>query len=360
MRNVPWSPPDIGEDEKEIAKKVIDSGWLTQGKETELFEKDICDYVGCKNAIVVNSGTSALITALLAHGIGPGDEVIVPTFTFISSVNAILAIGAKPVLVDSDLKTFNTTPEFMKKSVTEKTKAIMPVDVAGMPVDIDAFKEFAEKNNLIIVEDAAEAIGAKYKNKKIGSFEHTAILSFHMAKLVTTIEGGCIVTGDNKIAEKCSMIRNIGMQAKYDYKCFGLNLRITDVQSAIGRAQLKKIDKYLELRNKLAKVYKEGLGDSVDYQEIPDYVTLHPYMLFGVLVKNKNKRDAIIENLNQNNIGTRICWPPTHNQEYHSTIFKGSYPNAELLGSRIINLPMGNALTEEDVRYVVATFKKSL
>jgi len=330
---------------------------VTQGKETELFEKDICSYVGCKNAVVVNNGTSALITALLANGIGPGDEVIVPTFTFISSVNAIIAVGAKPVLVDSDLKTFNTTPEFMKKAMTKKTRAIMPVDVAGMPVDIGAFEEFAEENNLIIVEDAAEAIGAKYKNKKIGSFEHTAIFSFHMAKLVTTVEGGCIVTGDNEIAEKCSMVRNVGMRGRYDYKCFGLNLRITDIQSAIGRVQLKKIDSYLKLRNKLVKIYEEDL-DMVDFQEIPDYVTLHPYMLFGVLV-DKNKRDAIIKNLNQNNIGTRICWPPTHMQEYHKTIFKGRYPNAELLGSRIINLPMGNALTEDDVRYVTDVFKKS-
>lgn len=359
MKNIPWSSPDIGEEEKKAAKRVIDSGMLTRGKETEAFERDIEKYIGCKNAVVVNNGTSALVTAMLANGISPGDEVLVPTFTFVASVNAVLAVGAKPVLVDSDTETFNTTPELMKKYLTKKTKAIIPVDVAGMPIDVDAFTEFAGKNNLIMIEDAAEAIGAQYKNNKIGSFKHTAIFSFHMAKLVTSIEGGCVVTPDNEVARKCSMIHNHGMEKKYDHRYFGLNLRITDVQSAIGRAQLIKINKYIKWRNKLAKIYNEELGESVEYQKIPDYVNVHPHMIFGVLI-GKRKRDYIIQYLKKNGVDTRVCWPPVHTQEYHRKIFNGAYPNSEHIASRIINLPIGNMISEDDVNYVASTFKTAL
>lgn len=359
MRNIHWSYPDIGVEEKEAAKKVIDSGMLTQGKETESFERDIARYIGCKNAVVVNNGTSALITAMLAHGIGPGDEVIVPTFTFIASVNAVLAVGAKPVLVDCNPKTFNTTPELMKKYLTKKTKAIVPVDVAGMPVDIDAFAEFAKSNNLIMIEDAAEAIGAQYKKSKIGSFNHTAIFSFHMAKLATSVEGGCMVASDSEITRRCALIRNQGMQKKYYHECFGFNFRITDIQSAIGRVQLTKINKYIKWRNKLAAIYTEELGKNVEYQEIPDYATVHPRMIFGVLT-NKKKRDYIRQYLKNNGIDTRVCWPPVHTQEYCRKIFHGNYPNSEHIASRIINLPIGNRISEGDVNHVVRTLKKAL
>lgn len=359
MRNVPWSCPDIGKEEKEAAKRIIDSGMLTQGKETEAFEKDIESYIGCKNAVAMNNGTSALMTAMLAHGINSNDEVLVPTFTFIASVNAILAIGAKPVLVDSDPKTFNTTPELMERYLTKKTKAIVPVDVAGMPVDVDAFTEFAENNDLIVIEDAAEAIGAQYKKNNIGSFSHTAIFSFHMAKLVTSVEGGCVVTSDGEIARKCSMIQNHGMQKKYEHRLFGLNFRITDIQSAIGRAQLKKINGYIKWRNKLVKIYKKEFGESVEYQKIPDYASVHPHMIFGVLT-DKRKRDYIIKYLKKNGVDTRICWPPVHTQEYHKKIFNGKYPSSEQIASRIIDLPIGNMLSEEDISYVIKIFKKAL
>ena len=268
-------------------------------------------------------------------------------------------MGATPVLVDSDLGTFNTTPELMKPLITKKTKAIMPVDVAGMPIDVDAFTKFAQAHNLIIIEDAAQGLGAVYKGKKIGSFNHTAIYSFHMAKLATTVEGGCIVTNDEKIAHTCAMIRNHGMEGRCEYKVFGLNLRINDIQSAIGRVQLRKIEKYIALRNKLVNMYKKGLGDIAEFQNIPPYVSTHPHMLFGILV-DAAKRDAIIKTLNENGIGTRICWNPAHRQPYHSAIFKGNYPNADKLSSRIINVPMGNDLSEEDVQYVIDIFRKAV
>ncbi len=357
---ISWSPPDLGVEEKEAAKRVIDSGWLTQGKETAELERELQEKIGVQHIIVVNNGTAALITALLAHGIGPEDEVIVPSFTFIASINSILAVGAKPILVDCDPKTFNITPQAAAKAITSRTKAILPVDVAGMPVDITAFEELAKERNLIIIEDAAEALGAQYQNKVIGSFNHTVIFSFHMAKLISTGgEGGCIATNDLAIAEKCRMIRNHGMSGRYDYREFGLNFRITDVQSAIGRIQLRKLNQYLEKRNKLAQIYHRELKGLVQFQEIPDYVTLHPYMIFNILVAEE-QRDILAAKLNEQGIDTRICWPATNRQAYHKQLFHDYLPVSESLSKRIISLPMGNALSEEEVYQVVKVLKKEL
>ena len=197
-----WAEPCIEKEEYSRINDVLKSQWLTQGPITEKLEKNICKFVGSKYAIVTNSGTSSLICSLLAHGIGPGDEVIVPSFTFVATVNSVLAVGAKPVLVDCNPKTFNTEVSFVEKKVTKKTKAIIPVDVSGMPVDVNAFKTLAKEKNLILIQDSAESIGATYKNKKIGSFGHSTIFSFHMAKVVSGVEGGCIVTNDRNIAKK--------------------------------------------------------------------------------------------------------------------------------------------------------------
>jgi dTDP-4-amino-4,6-dideoxygalactose transaminase len=354
---VPWSRPEIGEEEKGAVIRVVESGWLTQGKETKQFEEELCKYIGCKHAVVVNNGTSALIVSLLAHGIGPGDEVIVPSFTFMGSINSILAVGAKPVLVDSDLKTFNTTTDLVKEKITDKTKAIMPVDVAGMPVDIVAFEDLAKEQDLILIEDAAEALGAEYRKKRIGSFDHTSIISFHIGKACTTIEGGCVTTNGDDVAEKLRLVRNHGMQRQYDHKMFGLNFRITDLQSAIGRVQLKKLDSFISKRIKFAGCYMKELGDMFSFQTIPEYVTLHPWMFFPILTEAKG-RDKIIEWLNKNGVDTRICWPITHKQKFHSKIFKNERcPNAESISSKIITIPMGNALKQEEIDYVIRILK---
>lgn len=356
---IQWAPPSFEKAEIESVSRVLKSKWLTQGKITDEFEKKISQYVGVKHCVMVNNGTSALICSLLSHNIKPGDEVIVPTFTFVATVNAILSVGAKPVLVDSDLGTFNTTPEIIKPYITKKTKAILPVDVSGMSIDIDQFREFANKNNLILIEDAAEGIGAEYKHKKVGTFGHSTIFSFHMAKVITSVEGGCIVTNDKNIAEKLRLIRSHGSKVPYDSKSFGLNFRISDLHSAIGLAQIKKIKKFLKHRNLIAKIYREEIKNC-DFQHIPDYVTLHPYMLFAILVNSK-KRNKLNSYLNQNGVETRICWPPVHMQQYHSKIFKtGKIKNAEEIYSRIINLPMGNGLDLSEAMRVSKVMKSAL
>jgi len=356
LHKISWAEPCIEKEEHNAIQKVINSNWLTQGPITEKLEKKICQTVDSKYAIVVNNGTSALICSLLAHGIGPNDEVIVPSFTFAATVNAIISVGAKPVLVDSDPKTFNTEIDFVKKKITKKTKAIIPVDVSGMPVDVDSFREFTDKKNLILIQDSAEGIGAKYKQKNIGSFGHSTIFSFHMAKVVSGIEGGCIVTNDNKIAQKSRLIRSHGDANQYDHRVYGLNFRISDLHSSIILEQFKKINKFLKHRQLIAKIYKNELNN-FEFQEVPNFVSCHPYMLFALLTPKKI-RNNLNKYLNKNGIETRICWPPIHKQVYHSRIFKGSFPNSEYIHSKIINLPMGNGLTENNALHIVELIKK--
>lgn len=355
---ISWAPPSLGKEEESIVKKTMESQWLTQGKMTQKLEESICKFTNSKFAVATNNGTTALICSLLANGIGKDDEVIVPSFTFVATVNSIIAVGAKPILVDCDPLTFNTTPEIMNKKISKKTKAIIPVDVSGMPIDIDRFKKFSNEKNLVLIEDAAEALGAKYKNKKIGSHGHTAIFSLHMAKIATSIEGGIITTNNKEIARKAKLIRSHGDVGGYDSVNFGLNFRMSDLHASIGVEQIKKINNFLKHRNKLAKIYKEEL-QGFEFQRIPKYVTIHPFMLFGVLF-DKNKRNKINNFLNKNRIETRICWKPVHLQKYFQSGKKYRLPNTESIFSRIINLPMGNGLTENDAYVVTKTIKNFL
>jgi dTDP-4-amino-4,6-dideoxygalactose transaminase len=355
IHKISWAEPSIEQEEFSAVKKVMNSKWLTQGPITQKLEKKISQIIGSKYAVITNNGTSSLISSLLAHEIGPGDEVIVPSFTFVATVNSIISVGAKPILVDCDPKTFNTDVDFVRKKITKKTKAIMPVDVAGMPIDIDEFIDLSKEKNLILIQDSAEGIGAKYKKKNTGSFGHSTVFSFHMAKVVAGIEGGCIVTDDYEIAQKVKLIRSHGDVNQYDHKVFGLNFRISDLHSAIILEQLRKMEKFLKHRQTISKIYKTELNN-FEFQEIPKYVSHHPFMLFAMLTPKKI-RDNLNQFLNQHGIETKICWPPVHTQSFHSQFFKGKFPNSDEVFSKIINLPMGNKLTEQDVQIVIDTIK---
>jgi perosamine synthetase len=358
---VPWSVPDISIDEENSVSEVMKSGWLAMGPKTKQFESDVCAYTGAKNCIVVNNGTSALITALLSNNIGPDDEVLVPTYTFIATVNSVLAIGAKPILVDCDPQTFNITPEQINKELKNhpQAKALIFVDVAGMPADIDSIRELAFQKNLVLIEDAAEAFGATYKNKKIGALDHTTIFSFHIAKQTTMIEGGAVVTGNSAIAERCRLIRSHGEgKEKYIHVDIGLNFRPTDLQSAIGITQLKKVEKYISLREKIASIYMDSLHGLVSFQSVPSYVTRHPWMLFMCLAKNSAERDALNKFINENGVDTRIPWPPAHVQPFHKKKLGNiNCPNSDNLYGRVLSLPIGNAIDESQVNQVVEKVK---
>lgn len=358
---IPWSVPDITADEDSSVSQVMSSRWLGMGPKTKEFETAISNYTSAKNTIVVNNGTSALMTALLAHGISPGDKVLVPTYTFIATVNSVIALGAQPILVDCDPRTFNVSPEEIERALTEykDARAIIFVDVAGMPADIDQISEIASEKNLILIEDAAESFGAKYKGKIIGSFEHTAIFSFHIAKQMTMVEGGAVVTGSQEIADKSRLIRSHGEgKEKYVHVDLGLNFRPTDLQAAIGLAQLRKVEKYIELRQRIAELYMKELADFMDFQYVSEYVSRHPYMLFMCLAKNLQERNELNKFLNDRGVDTRIPWPPAHIQPYHKKKLSSvSLPHAEKVYERVISLPIGNAITDTQALQVIEVVK---
>lgn len=363
---IPWSEPDFGSQEIKAVNRILKKGWLTQGQETELFEKELANYLRSKYAVVVSNGTMALIAALLANGIGKGDEVITPTFTFIATINAILGVGAKPVLADCDPRTWNLSATEAQKHITKKTKAIIPVHVAGLTVDIDSFKKLAKNYNLILIEDSAEALGAEYKNKLVGGHGTTSIFSFHMAKLVTSVEGGCVVTNNKTIANRIRMIRNHGRSelykeirhgTDYSFEGFGLNMRLTDVLSSIGRVQLKKINKALKHRKGLVDLYKRDLKNQFEFQDIPSYATVHANMFFGFL-SSKNLREKIRRKLFEKGISTRVTFTPAHLQLWHRHYFKNArFKNAENIYSRILSVPLGNKISVKQVETVIKILK---
>jgi perosamine synthetase len=355
--NIPWSSPDISEEERRAINRVLDSGWLGMGPITKEFEAGICGYVGTSSAIFVNNGTSALMAAYLANGIGPGDAVLVPTYTFVATVSALLAIGARPILVDCDPTTLNVDPKAVEQLATEhpEAKALVFVDLAGQPCDIDALREIAKRHSLALIEDAAESFGAGYRNKSVGDFDHTTVFSFHIAKQLTTIEGGAIVTNDREVAEKVRLIRSHGEGPdKYIHVAHGLNFRPTDIQAAIGLVQLGKMEKFLALRQRLAQAYRVGLGEWLEFQRRPDFVSRPTYMLFVAFCHDASHRDGLNSWLNYHGIDTRIPFPPVHTQPFYEDRFgKSSMPGSELAFSRVISLPIGNAITEAQVGHVV-------
>lgn len=366
---IPWSKADFGRAEKAAANRVIRSGWLTQGKETEKFEEELASYLGAKYVVLMCNGTCSLMAALIAHNIGPGDEVIVPSFTFIATVNSIIGVGAKPVLVDCDLKTWNLTPEEAQGHISKKTKAIMPVDIAGMPIDITGFRKLCRDYKLTLIEDCAEAMGAEHIKGKVGSFGHSSIFSFHWAKVITAIEGGGVVVNDKKIANYLRNIRNLGRSelynpkkhgAHYPFSAYGLNFRTNDVFSAVGRVQLAKINRYLEHRKRLVNYYKDRLSNYFEFQAIPDYVKQHANMFFAILAPG-NKRDKIMKSLFNANISSRITFPPTHLNRWHRKLLQASrLKNTEELGKRILSIPIGNKITISQVERVILALKKAL
>jgi perosamine synthetase len=354
---VPWSQPDLGDEERRAVLAVLDSGWLGMGPKTKEFERGICEFTGAREAVVVNNGTSALVTALLANGIGPGDEVLVPTYTFAATVNSVLAVGAKPVLLDCDPRTFNVTPEIVESELRDHpaARALLFVDVAGQPCDLDALRDLAQARSLVLIEDAAEAFGAGYRGRRVGASDHTTVFSFHIAKQMTSVEGGAVVTHDREVAARSRLIRSHGEGTeKYVHVAFGLNFRPTDLHSAIGTVQLKKVDRYLALRNDFARRYRDFLAPYLRFQEVPAFVTQPTWMIFMALAADHEERDAYVRWLSAHGIDTRIPWPPVHAQPYYVRQFGASiFPSADDAYARVLSLPMGNGLAPEQVQSVV-------
>lgn len=358
---VPIAKPIIGEEEIENVVEVLKSGMIAQGPKVMEFEEKFANWIGAKYGIATNSGTSALHVALLACGIGEGDEVITTPFTFIASGNAIVYTGATPVFADIDLDTYTIDPDKIEDLITDKTKAILPVQLYGQAADMDKIREIAEKHDLKIIEDAAQAHGAEYNGEKVGTLGDMACFSFYPTKNMTTSEGGMITTNDEELAKKAQMFRAHGASERYHHDEIGYNFRMTDIAAAIGLAQLKVIDEFNDKRISNADYLNEQLKDieGIVTPKSPDNYK-HVYHQYTVRVE-KGNRDDWVEFLTNKGIGTGIHYPiPLYNQPIYKKLgIEGDCPLAEKAADNVISLPVHPSLTKEDLDLVVDAVKEA-
>jgi perosamine synthetase len=353
---IQWSRPDIGKSEIREILKVMRTGWLSQGRITAQFERRIAEYSHAKYAIVVNNGSSALLCALMAHGARWGDRVIVSDYTHVATGNVPRLLGCKVSLVDINPFTFNADYVALEKGIRKlRPRFVVIADVAGLPNDIALLSELEERYGFTLIEDAAESIGAEYRHRRVGSFGHTTTLSFHAAKQLTTIEGGAVLTNDPELASRCRLLRNHGepVGRKYVSLMIGMNLRTTDFQSALGLTQLRKLDRYLSMRNEIVMNYQQKLSGLFEFQGTPEYVTRHAHMMFIAIARSNAIRDGLKRHLARRGIETRTPWPPLHQQpEFRAR--NTEFPESTRLYARSISLPLHNAMRDSEVEEVVS------
>lgn len=368
---IPYGKQTIEQDDIQAVVDVLQSDFLTTGPKIAEFEQTVADYVGAKYAVAISNGTSALHAACFAAGIGPGDEVITTPLTFAASANCVLYCGGTPVFADVDPKTYNIDPEDIRRKITDRTKAIIAVHLAGQPCDMDAIHSIAREHGLIVIEDGAHALGSVYKGKKVGSMSDMTTFSFHPVKPITTGEGGMIVTDNEDFYKKMILFRSHGitrddsMMTRNDgpwfYQQFdlGYNYRITDIQCALGCSQMKKLDRFLARRKEIVARYNEAFADCdniITPYQLSD--TESGWHLYIVQVKNCDRRQ-VFENMREKGIGVNVHYIPVYMHPYYQ---EHGYENvhcanAEEIYSHIISLPLYPGLTSEQQDYVIDTLK---
>ncbi len=376
---LPYGKQWIDEEDIKAVTDTLKSDYLTTGPKVKELEEKIADYVGSKYAVAVSNGTAALHAACFAAGIKEGDEVITTPLTFAASANCILYQGGIPVFADIDPETYNIDVKEVEKKITQKTRAIIPVDYTGQAVDLDPILELAEKYNLIVIEDAAHALGTEYKGKKVGSISHMTEFSLHPVKHITTGEGGVITTDNEEYYKKLMLFRTHGITREkdllfnkeegpwyYEQLELGYNYRITDIQCALGISQLNKLDKFIQRRRELVKKYDEYLSQ-IDGVIIPceaEYSnsSWHLYVIQIELEKFRVGRKEIFEALKAENIGVNVHYIPVYYHPYYQKLGykKGICPVAERLYERIITLPLFPRMTDTDLEDVVEAVEKVL
>lgn len=374
-----WKIPlsDIDLDDKEIGTvtKVLKSKWLSMGSVTQQFEVEFAKYLGVKHAFGVSNGTAALHIAHRILGISKGDEVIVPSLTFVATANSILYCDAKPVFADiTSLDDFNVSPDAILEKITPKTKAITVVHYGGYPCNMDAIMEIANDHGLKVIEDTAHAPGTEYKGKKCGTIGDVGCFSFFANKNLATGEGGMVVTNDDSLAKKISLMRSHGMTAlswdrhnghahSYDVTDLGYNYRLNEIASAIGSVQLTKLEKSNQRRKQIVEEYIKGL-DSISEIELPfrNYKGKMSYHIFPILLSWENSREEFIDALKSKGIQTSMHYPPIHLFSYYQNIgFKaGMLPKTEYVGEHEVTLPLHPLMNNGEVDYVIKSIKEIL
>jgi dTDP-4-amino-4,6-dideoxygalactose transaminase len=374
---LPFAMPDIGEAEAESVVETLRSGWLTTGPKVRRLEADFAEYVGCQHAVAVNSATAALHLALSAVGLKEGDEVLVPTMTFAATAEVVLYFKARPVLVDCRPETLNLDPDQLEKAITAKTKAIMPVHIAGQACDMDRILEIAGNYDLRVIEDAAHALPARYREKMIGTIGDITCFSFYATKTITTGEGGMAVTENPEWAEHMRIMGLHGISQDawkrytaegswyYEILYPGFKYNLTDIAAAIGIEQLKKCTHFWEIRQRYATLYNEG------FQEVPAIITpyvapevqhaWHLYVIQLDIERLRIGRNEFIALLKQEGIGTSVHFIPLHLHPYYRDTFgygPPDFPHASFVFERIVSLPIYPKMTEADVQRVIDTVSR--
>lgn len=354
---IPIARPLIGEEEKQAVLAVLESGMLAQGPQVQAFEEAFAEYCGVKYAVATSSGTTALHLALLAHGIGPGDQVITSPFSFVATANAILYAGARPVFADIEFGTFNLDPEQAERRITPRTKAIMPVHLFGHPADMTRFVDIAQQYNLVLIEDACQAHGAEFQGRKVGTFG-TGCFSFYPTKNMTSAEGGMVTTNDPAIADRVRLLRNHGMRQRYYHETPGYNFRMTDVHAAIGLAQLDKLEQFNQARIANASYLTAHLRDVVICPTVRPGVR-HVFHQYTIRVPHG--RDTLQEKLRDAGVDSAVYYPvPIHQQRPYQELrySQESYPVTEAACQQVLSLPVHPQLSQADLDTVVAEVRR--
>ena len=371
---LPFSRPSIDQATIDEVVDCLRSGWITTGPRVQQFEDDLKSYLGAPHALTLTSATAGLHLALVAMRLKPGDEVITTPMTFAATLNTIVLAGGKPVLVDVEPGTYNMDVGKIEKAITKRTRAIMPVHFAGLPVDLDPLYAIADKHNLRVIEDAAHAIGTEYKGRRIGSFGDIQVFSFHPNKNMTTGEGGCVVTRDDKIASDVALLRFHGMDREawsrfgkkgsqhYEIIAPGYKYNMMDIQAAIGLHQLKRLDGFIKRRTEIASRYQKLLDGwpQLSLPVEPNYRHLHAWHLYTPLINPEAagmSRDAFMQGMKERNIGTGLHYRAVHLYPYYREQFgfkQGDFPHAEIISERIVSLPLFPNMTGKDHERVIA------
>ena len=365
---IPVCEPFLSGKELEYVTDCLRSNWISsQGRYIPEFEQSFASYCGCRYGISTTSGTTALHLALVSLGIGPGDEVIIPTFTMIATAFAAAYTGATPVLVDAEPETWNMDIRQVEARLTPRTKAIMPVHIYGHPCEMDSIMEMARKHKLWVIEDAAEAHGAEYKGRRAGGIGHVNCFSFYANKIITTGEGGMVVTDDEEIAERARALKDLAhsKEQRFLHTDIAFNYRMTNVQAAIGLAQFEKIDDMIERRRNNASLYSSLLSDIEGVTLPVEKVGVkNVYWMYGVLLEDRFglSRDQLMARLKEDGIETRAFFIPVHEQPafLKMGLFGDErYPVAERISQDGLYLPSGSGLTHEQVQIVCTAVRKA-
>ncbi len=364
---IPVAAPVLDGHESEYVIECLSTSWISsKGRFITEFENAFAEFCGVKYAVCTTNGTAALHLALAALGIKPGDEIILPSLTYIASANVVRYCGATPVFVDNHVHTFNMDPDEVAARITKQTKAIMPVHLYGHPVDLDPLKRLAEEHNLFLVEDAAEATGARYKGRRIGGHGTCAAFSFFGNKIITTGEGGMVTTNDDELASQLRLLRGQGQdpQRPYWFPVIGYNYRMTNIAAAIGLAQVERADFHLKARKHVAERYNQRLSHLSDKIALPrtEPWADHAYWMYTILLLDSvsKNRDRVMQDLDAAGIETRPVFYPVHILPPYRDSTKRLFPRAELCGSRGINLPTHGRLTEQDMERVAEAVETSV